>query len=70
MRHTISSYKKKKWLALSLVSLALVALLIVAACGESATATPEPAATDAMHQSPLPGAMMEEEHRMSSGPQV
>ena len=46
MRHTISSYKKKKWLALGLVSLALVALLIVAACGESATATPEPAATD------------------------
>ena len=47
MRHTISSYKKKKWLALSLVSLALVALLIVAACGESATATPEPEEADA-----------------------
>ena len=41
MSHTISLYRKKRWLALSLVSLALVALLIVAACGESATATPE-----------------------------
>ena len=57
MRHTISSYKKKKWLALGLVSLALVALLIVAACGESATATPEPAATD---PAPAPTAAMDE----------
>ena len=40
MSDTISLYRKKRWLALSLVSLALVALLIVAACGESATATP------------------------------
>ena len=46
MRRTIPLHRKKRWLALGLVSLALVALLIVAACGESATATPEPAATD------------------------
>ena len=57
MRHTISLYRKKRWLALSLVSLALVALLIVAACGESATATPE--TEDAMPE-PTPTAMMEE----------
>ena len=33
---------KKKWFVLGLLALALSALLIVAACGESATATPEP----------------------------
>ena len=57
MRHTISLHRKKRWLALGLVSLALVALLIVAACGESATATPEPAATD---PAPEPTAAMDE----------
>ena len=58
MRRTIPLHRKKRWLALSLVSLALVTLLIVAACGESATATPEP--EEAMPE-PTPTAMMEEE---------
>ena len=41
MKYLTPIYGSKKWLVLGLLSLALVALLIVAACGESATATPE-----------------------------
>ena len=58
MTHSVPVYRSKKWLVLGLLSLALVALLIVAACGESATATPE--AEEAMPE-PTPTAMMEEE---------
>ena len=41
MKYLTPIYGRKRWLVLGLLSLALVALLIVAACGESATATPE-----------------------------
>ena len=58
MTHPVPVYRSKKWLVLGLLSLALVALLIVAACGESATATPE--AEEAMPE-PTSTAMMEEE---------
>ena len=57
MTHSVPVYRSKKWLVLGLLSLALAALLIVAACGESATATPE--AEEAMPE-PTPTAMMEE----------
>ena len=54
MKNKTTVYKSKRWLAVAFLSLALV----VAACGESATATPEP--DDAMPE-PTPTAMMEEE---------
>ena len=63
MKYLTPIYGSKKWLVLGLLSLALVALLIVAACGESATATPE--AEEAMPE-PTPTAMMEEEQDESS----
>jgi putative spermidine/putrescine transport system substrate-binding protein len=49
---------------MGLLSLALAALLIVAACGESATATPEP--EEAMPEA-TPTAMMEEDAEPSTG---
>ena len=58
MKYLTPIYGSKKWLVLGLLSLALVALLIVAACGESATATPEP--EDAMPE-PTQTALMEGE---------
>lgn len=58
MKNKTTLYKSKRWLAVAFLSLALVVLLVVAACGESATATPEP--DDAMPE-PTPTAMMEEE---------
>ena len=62
MRNVIPSFRSKQWLALGLLSLALAALLIVAACGEAATATPE--AEEAMPE-PTPTAMMEEDDEPS-----
>ena len=56
MRNETRNFKSKRWLVMGLLSLALVALLVVVACGESATATPEP--EDAMPE-PTPTAMME-----------
>ena len=64
MTHPVPVYKRKRWLVLGLLSLALAALLIVAACGESATATPE--AEEAMPE-PTPTAMMEEPDEPSTG---
>ena len=64
MKYLTPIYGSKKWLVLGLLSLALVALLIVAACGESATATPE--AEEAMPE-PTPTAMMEEPDEPSTG---
>ena len=58
MQFKTITFKSKRWLAFGLLSLALVALLVVAACGESATATPEP---DEAMPEPTPTAMMEEE---------
>ena len=58
MRISTTAFNSKKWMAIGLLSLALVALLIVAACGEAATATPE--AEEAMPEA-TPTAMMEEE---------
>ena len=58
MRIKTSTFKSKRWFAMGLLSLALVALLVVVACGESATATPEP---DEAMPEPTPTAMMEEE---------
>ena len=56
VRNFTHIFKRKNGLVLGLLSLALVALLVVAACGESATATPEP--EEAMPEA-TPTAMME-----------
>ena len=58
MQFKTLTFKSKRWLAFGLLSLALVALLVAAACGESATATPEPG--EAMPEA-TPTAMMEED---------
>ena len=53
MRYVTPKFQKR-WFAVGLLALALSALLIVAACGESATATPEP--DDAMPEPTEPAA--------------
>ena len=63
MRYLTKTYTRKRWLVFGLLSLALVALLIVAACGESATATPE---TEEAMPEPTPTAMMEEDDDSST----